>query len=362
MSLLADLLSKVKYQKHEGGIPPTLKRVISDSKKKRVVKKQIVIMGSLALIMVFIGLGVVYYINVLTVPSLAPRMARTNIQDPLQPQKIELNKLDPHLTSVDKIIDKQVEKPEASHTGRAETTVPQKTVKAYPVPLRQKESEGSFSSEKKYLSSRTIAKSEDDATKLSKELTALRKAERDGFLYTAKNYEAGRDYHHALNYYKKALEIDQRNYVIMNNIASLLINMGLYEEAIKYSKNVLSINKNYAPSLVNIGISFVQLGNTSEGKIYLLQAGSLEPSNNNVLLNLALLYEKNKDYDEANKMYSKLYQMEDIQGYLGIARIAEGTSRPDDAKKVYREIMALNNVDSKIKKIVSERLLTLESR
>jgi Tfp pilus assembly protein PilF len=338
MSLLANLLSKVKHQQHEGSIPPTLERVISDAKKKRIVKKQIIVMGSLALIMVFIGLGAVYYINVLTGPSLAPGLARTNIQPPLQPQKIEPNKLEPSRTSVDK------------------------TVKTDPVPIGQKENEVSSSGEKKYIPSRTIVKSENNASKLSKESTALRKTERDGFLYTAKNYEAGNDYHHALNFYRKALEIDHRNYVIMNNISSLLINMGLYEEAIKYSRDALSINKNYAPSLVNIGISFVQLGNLGEGKTYFLKARALEPSNKNVLLNLAVLYEKNKDYDEANRMYSKLYQMEDIQGYLGIARIAESTNRPDDAKRAYREILVLNNVDSQTKRIVSERLSTLERR
>jgi len=362
MSLLADLLSKVKYQKHEGGIPPTLERVISDSKKKRVVKKQIFIMGGVALIIVFVGLGFVYYINMLTAPSPLPVAARTNIKPPLQPREIDTKRPEPTHGSADKIIDSQAVKPESGQSVKAETDVSKKMPKTNSDPLVQKENTQSFSSEKKYSSPRSSARSGGETAKLSQESAPSRKADRDGFLYTAKNYEATRDYYHALNYYKKALEIDRRNYVIMNNISSILINMGLYEEAIKYSKDVLNINRNYAPALVNLGISFVQLGNMSEGKAYLLKAGYLEPSNKNVLLNLALLYEKNKDYDEASKMYSKLYQMDDIQGYLGIARVAEGTSRPDDAKKAYREILALNNVDSKTKKIVSDRLSALEGK
>jgi tetratricopeptide (TPR) repeat protein len=357
MSLLADLLSKVKHGKREGGIPPTLEKVILDEKKKRNVKKQIIILAGLALFMVLAGLGVVYYTNVVMEPSFKSRSVRTNIQPALQPQKIESKQPE----TAGRIDEKQVGSSIETLTGKVEKKTYKKPAMADPVKPLQREA-AAPSGKSEYLHAQAMVKHKEETSKISSELTISKKAERDGFLYTAKNYEAEKDYQQALDYYKKALEIDFRNYAIMNNISSIFIKTGSYEEAIKYSQDVLNINKNYVPSIVNIGISFVQTGNNDKGKAYLLKAVSLEPSNKIVLLNLALLYEKDKEYEEAHKLYSRLYQMEDLRGYMGIARIAENTDRIHDAKRVYREILTLKNVDAKTKKIVSERLSNLENR
>jgi Tfp pilus assembly protein PilF len=362
MSLIADLLSKIKHRKQEGGIPPTLERVILDAKKEKNVKKQIIILGGSALFMVFVGLGIVYYTNVVVEPSLMSGKVKANIQPALQPQIIEPKQSEASPVSVDKVVENKAGNSVENPTGKTEEKTYQKTAKADPSRPIQREGGSDLIGKKAYLNSQNMTKKDEETAKKPRDSAVSQKTEKDGFLYTAKNYEADKNYQQALNYYKKALEIDKRNYVIINNIAGLLINMGLYEEAIKYSHDVLNINKNYVPSIVNIGISYVQSGSHDKGKAYLLKALSLEPSNKNVLLNLALLYEKDKDYDEANKLYSSLYKMEDLRGYLGIARIAEGTNRPDDAKKVYREILALNNVDAKTKKNISERLSSLGNK
>jgi Tfp pilus assembly protein PilF len=195
-----------------------------------------------------------------------------------------------------------------------------------------------------------------------KDLPEQSRAKRDEFLYAARDYEADKNYDQAMHYYKKALELDRRNYMVMSNISGILINLGLYEEATKYSRDALGIRKDYVPSLVNLGISLVQSGKIAEGRDYLLKARSLDASNRNANLNLALLYEKIADYGQAQKLYLMLCETEDAQGCLGIGRVMENTGERDEAQKAYRRILALGNADSKAKKLASERLSFLESR
>jgi tetratricopeptide (TPR) repeat protein len=180
------------------------------------------------------------------------------------------------------------------------------------------------------------------------------------YLYTARTYESKKDYHQALLNYKKAMEFDPGNYIIMNNISSVLIHLGSFEESIKYAKNVLTIKKDYAPSLINIGIAYIRLNNPSEGEACLSKALSIEPSNSFALLNLGLLYEKRGDNDRAYSYFSKLSEMGNIQGYLGIARIAEKQGRSSDAVRIYREVLSMNNIDPKTRKLVNDRLLQIQ--
>ncbi|MBA4348646.1 MAG: hypothetical protein C0415_01460 [Thermodesulfovibrio sp.] len=190
----------------------------------------------------------------------------------------------------------------------------------------------------------------------------------DAHLHIAKAYESKREYHQALQSYKRALEIDPDNYIIMNNISSVLINMGAaddktrlsrFQEAIQYSKNALNIKKDYVPSLINLGIASLQLGNFTEGESYLTKVLSIEPSNNLAALNLAILYEKRGEHDKAYDYFSKLSSTGDIRGYLGAARILEKQGKVSEAARFYREIISKTTVDSNTKRFATERLQQL---
>ncbi len=111
--------------------------------------------------------------------------------------------------------------------------------------------------------------------------------------------------------------------------------------------------------MINIGIAYIRLNNQSEGEAYLSKALSIEPSNSYALLNLGLLYEKRGDNDKAYGYFSKLSEIGNIHGHLGIARIAEKQGRNSDAVRIYREILSMNNIDPKTRKLVNDRLLLL---
>ena len=61
---------------------------------------------------------------------------------------------------------------------------------------------------------------------------------------------------------------------------------------------------NYVPSLINAGIAQVSLGNFSEGEGFFTRAATIEPSNKMAMFNLAVLCEKQGNFDRAYENYS----------------------------------------------------------
>jgi tetratricopeptide (TPR) repeat protein len=194
------------------------------------------------------------------------------------------------------------------------------------------------------------------------DLDETSKNEKDVALYTAKSYEQNKNYGQAITHYKKALEKDTRNYLIMNNLASVLIKTGSFKESIPYSMDALTVQKNYVPSLVNLGIANIQLGNMTEGEMYLLKAKSIEPSNKTVLFNLGLLYEKASNFQESLTAFQKLADMKEAGGYLGVARILEKQGNRVEAEKIYKEILSIDNIDPAARQLANERLQVIGSR
>jgi tetratricopeptide (TPR) repeat protein len=381
MSLLADLLSKVKYDKQErreGGIPPTLQRVVFASKEKKSVGKPFIVAGSLALAMVVAGLAIVYYMSGVTEPASKVTAARRDLRRP-PAQDVAREQVGapqpsvqrpPHETKVESVVRTERDMPVVPQPAGGAKTRPDNRDLSKPQGMSGREDATSLEQHKTNLagtmktSSTGIARSGSDgaAPGYPKDLTEQSRAKRDEFLYAARDYETDKNYDRALQYYRKVLELDPRNYMVMNNISGIMISLSLYDEAIKYSRDALGIRKDYVPSLVNLGISLAQSGKMAEGRDYLLKARSLDASNRNASLNLALLYEKIADYGEAQKLYLMLCETEDVQGCFGAARVTESMGERDEARKTYRKILALGNADSKAKKLASERLSFLESR
>ncbi len=166
-------------------------------------------------------------------------------------------------------------------------------------------------------------------------------------------------YRQALSRYKEVLEMEPTNYVVMNNVSSMLIYLGSYEEAIRYAQKALNVRKDYVPSLVNIGIGYGQLGKYSESESYFRRALTIEQSNQYALLNIGLLYEKQGAFDKANQYFVKLSEAGDVQGYLGLARLAEKQKRVADAIRFYKMAVSMENIDPQISNAVNERLMQL---
>lgn len=367
-------------------MPPGLKNVVSDSAKKETVRKKVAIFSILMLLAVIAGVGAVYIMDTYLKPSKIKKAAHSPQSTAVESPKtgFKMQEQQP-LQDTKPAVPSEAEIKSVSQKAADKKDSEAVRDKAQPAVKTKDRSRSVIEKRKKELPEKSAKKPEmqhesvkDDFQQkpksevkphqpqkagsqeaAQKEKPEMDSANRDVYLYTARTYESGRDYQQALLSYKKALEIDPENYVIMNNISSVLIQIGSLEEAVGYAGKVLSIKKDYVPSLVNLGIAYIRLGNLTEGEGYLSKALSREPSNNYALQNLGILNERRGDNDRAYGYFSKLSDMGDIQGYLGVARIFEKQGRGSDAARIYREILSMNNIDPKIKRLVNDRLIQL---
>lgn len=353
MSLLADLLSKVKFQGTKGDVPPNLKQVVSDSSEKSAARKRFIMLSVLILLAVVSGFGAVYIVEF----YMKPHSAKKTSGPPEMPVQEQLAGKPSAVPAPD--VQLPPARPETAVAARPKRErSPVSVNKNIFHPARQPEKMQASQAgdyEKKKTS---------DATASEKDITNQPAGEnresRDAYIYAARAAESKKDYQQALFNYKKALEMDSANYIIMNNISSIMLQTGSYNEAVTYSRKALAINKDYAPSLINLGIACIGLNDNAEGGNYLSRALSVDPSNRHALLNLAILHERLGDFEKAYGLYLQLAEMRDVQGYLGIARISEKKGRKSDAAGYYREILSIADLEPKIRRLANDRLMILE--
>jgi tetratricopeptide (TPR) repeat protein len=330
LSLLADLLSKVKQQDQPSSVPPNLANIIHRSSEKKRMERKFIILLVVVLLFVIAGFGAVYFFEShLASPSksIAPGQDLTlrNKVPPAppasQPEARPEAKIAPKIEA--KALPSEAQKPRAEAPAKPRAPQPSKR----------------YSEMMEHL-----------------------KTERDVLLYSARSYENDKHYSQAITDYKKALEKDPRNYLIMNSLASALIKTGAFEESIGYSRDALNYQKNYVPALINLGIAYTQKGNITEGETYLTRARTIEPTNKAVLLNLALLYEKLPNYQESYAHFQKLSELKDIRGYLGMARVLEKQGKHFEAERIYRSVLAMDDADPSTKQFANGRLLAISNK
>jgi len=331
MSLLADLLSKIKQPGPTKDIPPNLKNIVSSSAQRSAFKKRIILLSTFFLGAVVLGFLVVYFIQ------------SFNQKTEERGQRLEVRE---HGTEG---------RGEGSGVGEQETEDRKQGTERRGQKTEVKR-QGST------VGNRQPITDNQQLTADNQQPIADTRADVGAHLYSAKEYEMQKDYSKALLEYKKIIEVDKNNFGAMNNIAYLLLHLGQAEESIKYSEMSLDINKDYVPALINLAVAYAKLGNTSTAEAYLKQALLIEASNASVLLNLALLYEKKGDYPMASEYFSRLAALGDITGSMGLARIYEKQNKIGDALKVYKNIYALNSIDNRTRQMVSERISLLSGK
>lgn len=354
MSLLADLLSKIKPRSYqEGDVPPGLKRAVSDSSHKEMLRKRIVILSSLLILAIVAGVVTVYVMDMfLNKPSVRKQSGRHE-----QVAQV-VNAVKPGIKTETEKAQAPAQKSEPAAQKVTVEPMPKPKKGVQKKPASAKRIEKPITSPLRAVGLKDSKKAETDTHEAPP--AVVNDSQRDMYIYTARTFESRKDYAQALFNYKKALESDPNNYIIMSNISSALLYLESYEEAIRYAMNALNIKKDYVPSLINLGIASIRLNNLSEGESYLLKALSIEPANRHVLFNTGLLFEKRQDFDKANEYFLRLSEKDDINGYLGAARIAEKQGRASDAVRIYKEIFSMNNVSLDIRKLANDRVIQLQ--
>ena len=356
MSLLVDLLSKTKTKETTKDVPPGLRRTVVDGTFKKKARRKVVVLSILVLIVFLAGFATIYVMETFKsslettiatktharqiVPPAPVRVEKTpNPPVPEKPASIPPLSLKDQLPAQEAHDTKQLSEqntPKKASIVRDDLRVTQKSEKT----IQQNTGKSS--------SSETVGT---DKTQ--------QRADKDVYLYAARNHENRGEFKQALDHYLKALEIDPSNYIVMNNVSGIYLRLQLYGEAVSYSRKALEVKANYVPALINGGIASVSLGNAPEGEGLLFKAVSIEPYSRVALFNLAVLREKEGKYDKAYENYYKLSQMRDIDGCLGAARILERQGQHSEAARFYREILTIDNASPSVKHFANQRLSQL---
>jgi Tfp pilus assembly protein PilF len=358
MSLITDLLAKVKKQEPRRDIPPILKDEVLQSKSERRSRRWLIGILVLAVVLIAGGFGVIYVVESMKGPSLlvsVPSKGALPVQlapqatAPAPPPQVDTG------TSASSSGDLKVR----------EQAAPPEQKKVASIPSREKKAVQKYAHKSPPHASGRVQEMRREKTVagehavLEKTSGSMTRQEKDMNLYMARTYETQKNYRLALMHYRKVLAVEQNNYVVMNNIASMLIYLGSCEEALGYAQKALNVRRGYVFSLINLGISYGCLGKHYESESYFRRSLAIEPSNHHALLNLGLLYEKQNAFDSADRYYRRLSEGENIQGYLGLARIAEKQRKIDDAVRFYKMAISMENIDPHTAAMVNERLIQL---
>ncbi len=376
MSLLADLLSKIKHSQSKREIPPNLKHIVSSSAQRSARRRKIILISIFFIAAVVAGIFAIYFMNSITGIRTGGQWSEVRKQEEAGSRKPETESQKPEVRSQNELIEDGAVKPNISdelgvksselgvrnleRKSETDKTILKDRTQNLPTGqagtehrLALSEVEGTPSRERK-------TESPEQKTQLS-EIQNVRAAV-DAYLYSARNHEIKKDYSKALFDYRKVLELDKNNFTVMNNIAYILLQIGLINESIEYSQMAVNIKKDYVPALINLAVANARTGNISAAETYLNSALMIEPDNQSVLLNYAVLYEKKGDYTRASEYFLKLNRLGNVTGSLGLARIYEKQDKKEEALKIYKNIYSLNSIDNETRQIVRQRIILLSGK
>jgi Flp pilus assembly protein TadD len=354
MSLLADLLSKIKQPHPTGEVPPHLKNIVERSSKRSSLKKKFIILSSFFIVAILSGFLLINYLDSLSSSSLPSQGSSdytmeagtdTGQHDTVIPEKSEIE-------------------PAAARSDKTVSPAPALTTDNKPSEVAGHAIRES--GPKEVLTEKRLPEEE---IKIRTPVPAAgakqkrsREAEIDSQLYRARTFEMKKDYRQALEQYKAVLDMDKDNFTVMNNIAYILLQLGITEESIKYSQNALIINGAYVPALVNFGIAQAKSHQTSEAAMTFQKAYSLAPENSSVLLNIAVLNERQDNYEEAAHYFNRLMNLGEKSGYKGLARVYEKQKKTGEAINLYKQISLIESFDKKTRTEARQKAIILQNR
>jgi Tfp pilus assembly protein PilF len=360
MSLISDLLSKVKRQDPRRNIPPLLKEAVMQTTADRKARSRFMLPLAIAAFAAAAGVGAIFLMDFFQAPAPVSRMPvkMTEVSPPVSPAATSI------VQQPEAVVAAAVPKTDKKQSLQAAEHKPQK-IETTPIvrrkttprsPVKTSVTAGSVENRDEARQEKTFRKSKPD---LAKKLERISRWDRDLYLYAARTCEMQKNYQGAVSNYKKVLALDPGNYVVMNNLSSALIQAGAYEEAIGYAQRALQSRRDYLSPHINLGIAYSQLGKYAEGEGYLRQALSTDPADRLALLNLGLLHEKRNALDSAREVFARLSDAGDTQGYLGLARIAEKQGKTADAIQLYQTAISMESRESTLWAIANDRLWQL---
>jgi hypothetical protein len=356
MSLLADLLAKIKQPQSTREVPPNLQNIVYGSAGQSGKKKKIILLSLVFVASITAGLFLVNYVKPLLDSDSTISIPVSEPPAIVEEQQIEIENektAEPVITAEHKEIEVPIKAasksadvisdPSPSKDVSAKVDPPDKATVQPLAPVKKK-------TQKEIIPKKVRSKSRNKKIKAAK---------RDALLYTARKHELNNNYADALNNYKKALDLDRKNIAIINNIANMYLQLNLFEDAAAFSNKALEINRDHVPSLINLAIAQARSENYTDAYSHLDRAIKLEPASKSVILNFAILNERQGNDSVALEYYSRLSNLGNIEGLLGKARIYDKTGKTGEALVLYRQILSSSIPDDSVKTEIRQRIRIL---
>lgn len=346
MSILANLLKKNDRHQETGQIPPGLLQSVTSAIPKKNSRRTYLVIGAVAAAAVAGGGLLVVYLQtrIPTSPSLTRQVM------PSQPQ-MAAKAVEAPVPQAQPSSSRAVIGPVVAAGKTKATSVLQTSGKVVASP-RHLQAAGAKRA--------AAASAPRETAAVERKAVVKDRASLDAYLFAARSAETRRDYSQAMQQYRKALDADPQNYRILNNLASVSLNMGMFNEALGFANRALQLKGDYVSALVNGGIAQGRLGNENGARAMLGRAVAADPVNRPALYNLALAQERSALLDDALNSYRRLSDAGDAHGMLGMARIRERRGEHQDALRLYREVTALPEAGQRVREVARERISVLD--
>jgi len=356
MSLLADLLAKIKQPPSKREVPPNLRDIVQASARQSGNRRKIILLTCIFGAAVVSGLLLTYFGRSLMDTDSSIMIPAGNFAAKADiPMQRESEA--PPAVSTPQSAGQPAEPPAKSDTAtpEAENRIPDGPV-TVPEPAEEKSVPVTVQLDEEQKKPPVVL---DDFPGQARTTAPVRQEtaqKTEAFLYAARKYEMNNEYLKALSNYKHALKTETDNVTVMNNIAFLYLKLNLLDDAITYAQMALDRNRDYVPALINIAIAYAQSENYVDAEHSLNHAQDLDPDNESILLNLAVLNERQENFPKALDLYSHLVKLGNSEGFMGEARIHEKQGNTRKAIELYKGIALSESVDDAAKMNAKERI------
>ncbi|KKK85851.1 hypothetical protein LCGC14_2769120, partial [marine sediment metagenome] len=149
--------------------------------------------------------------------------------------------------------------------------------------------------------------------------------------------------------FRSAISINENNFDAWFNLGKLLLNLKRFSRAETTFKKILELNKDNVQALIGLGGISANLGKYDEAQEFFKKALQLsETSSENEFeakYGLALIFERDKSYEEALDMYNSIIDMNpkhvDAWNRIGIIYL-DYLKQIDKAKSAFEKILSLD--------------------
>ncbi len=357
MSLLVELLSKLKRDRKGKAISPMIEQVAKKRRGSRVFYLAVVLMAVLSIASGFMLVSILQ-----SRKSTTLRVERAEKEkSEMEPAPVIKKK-----TESEKVVVSQV-KPSESKS---------ETKKAEPI---NSEAERPLEQDKGKTSSPVAAKEKAETKKpepkkptssVAKENTGVKpppvtkKRENavDYFLYSALKAERKGRYKEAFQGYSKALQIRQKDALILNKLSYLSLKLGDIQAAINYANRALRIEPDSVEAMLNLSVALFRAGRIDEAEEWLDRAYRLSPEDERVIYNLAVFHERKGELERAEALYRELFSRGLLRGILGLARIEERRGNSKKALEYYSLALKHRGIKTGTRRFIEGRVSALSQR